>query len=178
MRSTITSLISVAAISAAAITLAMTPTANADSIGVRDAADIDHGVDLRSVEVAHDTDDIVVTTTHANLRRSFRSGASGAVYLDTDGGNRGPEFVFVGGYFVGTDYQLLHTDGFGSRKWGKPVMGSYRLTLDYADEQVRMRVSRATLDSPERVRVAVRVSGKGQVDWLGEARSFSEWVSQ
>ncbi|QIK74230.1 hypothetical protein [Nocardioides piscis] len=185
MRSTFAALVALVAVPAAAFSLATAPSANADSIGVKDPRDINHGVDLRSVEVDHGTDDIRIVTTHTNLRRSFRSGSSGAVYLDTDPARRGPEYVFVGGYFVGTDYTLLKTDGFGSHNWGRRVKGSYDLSLDFADEQVRMRVATTTLGSPERVRVAVRVAGtrsdgtsKGLVDWLRAPRSFTDWVAQ
>ncbi len=174
-----------AALSAATLTLSQLTPAYADAIGVSDPRDVDHGVDLRSVVVDHRTDNVVVTTTHTNLRPSFRSGSAGAVFLDTDPSDTGPEFVFVGGYFDGTDYQLLHTDGFGNKKWGAPVEGSYRMRLDYDKEHVRMRMSREALGSPAEVRVAVRVAGTrrdgtsdGLIDWLGEPRSFTEWVAQ
>jgi hypothetical protein len=128
---------------------------------------------------------VVVTTTHTNLRRDPRSGSGGTIYLDTDRRDRGPEFAFVGGFFSGTDYALLHTEGFGSRTWGEPVDGSYAMRIDYADEQVRMRMSRGALDNPGRVRVAVRVFGTrsdgssaGLVDWLGEPHSFTRWVAR
>ena len=126
----------------------------------------------------------MVTTTHTDLRPSFRTGSAGAVFLDTDATDPGPEYVFVGGYFDGTDYLLLHADGFGRRTWGEPVEGSYRMRLDYEKEQVRMRISREAIGSPAQVRVAVRVSGTrrdgraGVVDWLGEPRSWTEWVAQ
>ena len=171
---------------AVAATLALTQLApaNADSIGVTDPRDLDHGVDLRSVQVEHKARTIVVTTTHADLRESFRSGSSGAVYLDTDPSDPGPEHVFVGGYFVGTDYQLLTTDGFANSSWGEPVEGSYRMRIDYDAEHVRMRISRAALGSPDEVRVAVKVAGSRpdgsntRRDWLGEPRSFTEWVAR
>lgn len=181
MRSTI---LSAAALSVAALTLTQLAPASADSIGVADPKDLDHGVDLRSVVVTHNADNVVVTTTHTNLRPSFLSGSAGAVFLDTDESVAGPEYVFVGGYFDGTDYQLLHTDGFARRTWGKPVDGSYRMRLDYDKEQVRMRISREAIGSPAQVRVAVRVAGthpdgsNTARDWLGEPRSFTEWVAQ
>lgn len=181
MRST---LLGAAALSAAALTLAQLAPASADGIGVSDPRDLDHGVDLRSVVVEHTTRNVVVTTTHTNLRPSFRSGSSGAVFLDTDPTDTGPEFVFVGGFFRGTDYQLLHTDGFANRKWREPVEGSYRMRLDYDKEHVRLRISRDTLGSPAEVRVAVRVAGtrrngnNTRNDWLGAPRSFTEWVAQ
>lgn len=177
-------LLSAAALSVAALTLTQLAPASADGIGVADPEDLDHGVDLRSVVVDHGVDNVVVTTTHTNLRRSFRSGSSGAVFIDTDPTDRGPEYVFVGGFFVGTDYQFLHTEGFATKTWGEPVEGSYRMRVDYDREQVRMRMSRATLGSPDEVRVAVRVSGTRRdgsdsgLDWLGEPRSLTEWVAQ
>ena len=184
MRSTI---LSAAALTAGALTLTLSQTApaSADGIGVSDPQDINHGVDLRSVVVDHHAENVVVTTTHTNLRTSWRTGSAGAVYLDTDSADPGPEYVFVGGYYVGTDYQLVHTDGFGHQKWGQPVEGSYRMKVDYETEHVRMRIARDAIGSPDEVRVAVRVSGtrtdgtsKGLVDWLGEPRSFTDWVAQ
>lgn len=101
---------------ALAATLALTQLApaSADSIGVKDPKDLAHGADLRSVQVEHKARNIVVTTTHTDLRESFRSGSSGAVYLDTDPADPGPEHVFAGGYFVGTDYQLVEVDDFSN----------------------------------------------------------------
>ena len=171
---------------ALAATLALTQLApaSADSIGVKDPKDLAHGADLRSVQVEHKARNIVVTTTHTDLRESFRSGSSGAVYLDTDPADPGPEHVFAGGYFVGTDYQLVEVDGFSNASWGEPVEGSYAMRIDYDREQVRMRISRAALGSPDEVRVAVKVAGSRpdgsntRRDWLGEPRSFTEWVAQ
>ena len=180
MRSTI---LGAAALSAA-LTLSLQATAGADSIGVEDPADLGHGADLRSVVVDHRAANVVVTTTHTNLRPSYRSGSSGSVFLDTDASDPGPEFAFVGGFYDGTDYQLVHTEGFHHRTWGMPVDGSYRMVLDYDREHVRMRISREALGSPDQVRVAVRVAGSRRdgsstgPDWLGEPRSFTEWVAQ
>jgi hypothetical protein len=174
-----------AALSAAALTLGLAAPASAASIGVRDPQDTSHGSDLRSVVVRNTDTRLAVVTTHTNLRRDPRSGSAGAVYIDTDRSDEGPEFVFVGAYFQGSDYQLLRTDGFGYKQWGKPARGFYDMRIDYAKEQVRMRMSRKALGHPGKVRVAVRVVGtrsdgtsKGLVDWLGEPRSFTRWVAQ
>ena len=174
-----------AALSATVLALGLAGPAAADSIGVRDPRDTSHGSDLRSVHLSNGDRNVVVTTTHTNLRRDFRSGSGGAVYVDTDRSDKGPEYVFVGGFFSGTDYALLHTEGFGHRRWGERVDGSHEMRVDYADEQVRMRMSRQALGHPGRVRVAVRVSGTrrdgtshGLVDWLGEPRSFTRWVAR
>lgn len=172
-----------AALATAALTLGIAAPATAATLRVHDPQDTSHGSDLRSVKVRHGDRNVVVTTRHTDLRPAPRTGSGGAVYLDIDPTTSGPDFVLVGGFFRGTDYQLLHTDGFGSKRWGTPVRGSYDMTVDYAREQVRIRAARRTLGDPERVRVAVRVSGTrsdgtsaGLVDWLGEPRSLTDWV--
>ena len=178
-----TTILSAATLTIAALALTQLAPANADGIGVSDPQDLGHGVDLRSVEVKHGGRNVVVTTTHTNLRESFRSGSSGVVFIDTDPTDPGPEYVFAGGYFVGTDYALLHTDGFATSRWGDPVEGSYRMKVDYETEQVRMRIARDAIGSPDEVRVAVRVAGtrtdgtNTKRDWLGAPRSWTEWVA-
>ena len=169
------------AVSALALTQALP--AHADGIGVSDPKDLGHGVDLRSVEVEHKAANIVVTTTHTDLRPSYRTGSSGSVFLDTDPDDRGPEYLFSGGFFLGTDYNLLEVEGFSDSS-PEPVEGSYRMRVDYDAEQVRFRISREALGSPEAVRVAVRVAGTRAdgsttpTDWLGTPRSFTDWVAQ
>lgn len=174
-----------ATLSAAALTFGLAAPASAATVHVADPEDTAHGSDLVRVSVHNGERSVLVVTRHVNLRRSPASGSGGAVYLDTDPADRGPEYVFVGGYFEGTDYSLLHTEGFGPRKWGEPVDGAYRMRLDYDAEQVRMRMSRAALGHPDELRVAVRVSGTrsdgtsdGLVDWLGKPRSLTDWVAR
>ena len=178
-----TTILSAASLTMAALALTQLP-AHADGLGLADQQDLAHGVDLLSVEVQHGARNVVVTTTHTDLVESYRSGSSGAVFLDTDPSDPGPEYVFAGGYFVGTDYTLLHTDGFATSAWGDPVEGSYRMKVDYDADQVRMRISRDAIGSPDEVRVAVRVAGtrpngkNTKKDWLGAPRSFTDWVAQ
>jgi hypothetical protein len=178
-------LASTAGLSVAALTLGFAVPAHAAGISVKDPQDTSHGSDLRAVRLSNGDRNVVVVTTHTNLRRDPSTGSAGAVYVDTDRRDPGPEFVFVGGYFAGTDYQLLRTEGFGPKKWGAAVDGSYEMTIDYANDHVRMRMSRQALDNPGKVRIAVRVSGTrrdgssaGLVDWLGEPRSFTPWVAK
>lgn len=175
-----TTLSALASLAATAAVLATAAPASAAAIGVRDADDTAHGSDLRSVVVQHTDTAVVVTTGHSDLRRDPASGSGGAVYLDTDRRDAGPEFVFVGGYFEGTDYQLLHTEGFGSEQWGQVADGSWQMSVDYTADRVRMRMSRAALDRPEEVRVAVRVSGPraDSVDWLRSPRALTPWVAR
>ena len=91
----------------------------------------------------------------------------------------------MGGFFQGTDYQLLRTDGFGVKKWGQPVNGSWEMTVNYVKDRVRFRMAQPALGTPDEVRIAVRVAGtrrdgtsSGLVDWLGEPKSFTEWVAR
>jgi hypothetical protein len=177
-------IVSTAALSAAALTLGVVGPANAAGIGVKDPEDTFHGSDLRAVVVKNEAN-LVVTTTHTGLRRDPATGSGGAVYIDTVRADKGPELVFVGGYFEGTDYQLLETEGFGSKNWGAPVDGFYEMTVDYDKERVRMKMSRKAIGGAGKVRIAVRVSGTrtdgtshGLVDWLGEPRSFTPWVAR
>ena len=157
--------------------------ASAASLRVTDPADVAHGVDLRAVRVVNDDRSVRIVLDHADLRPAPASGAGGTVYLDTDPADRGPELVLVGGFYDGTDYQLLHTEGFGRSRWGRPVDGSYLMRLDYDREQTRIRISRAAVGTEGAVRVAVRVSGKradgtSVVDWLGQSHSFTRWVAR
>ena len=179
-----TTILSAASLTIAALALTHLAPANADGLGVADPQDLAHGVDLLSVDVVHGARNVVITTTHTDLVESFRSGSSGVVFIDTDPTDPGPEFVFLGGYFVGTDYNLVSTDGFARSAVGEPVEGSYRMTVDYDADQVRMRISRQALGNPDEVRVAVRVAGSRpdgsstKRDWLGAPRSFTDWVAQ
>ena len=172
-----------AAIAAAALTLSIPATpAHAQSIGTKDPSDVRHGVDLRLVQVENTDTFVRVTLTHTNLRRDPRSGSGGAVYLDTDPDDAGPELVFVGGYFQGTDYQLLETEGFAPDQWGQPVAGFWQMRLNYRTEKTVMRMSRKAVGA-DNLRVAVKVAGQradgtSVVDWLRKPRSYTPWVQR
>ena len=185
MRSTLTS--TAVALSAAALTVGLTAglagTAHADRYGVDDTRDTFHGSDILDLRVVNGPKNVHVTSTHDNLVRDFSSGSGGRIYLDTDREDWGPEYVLVGGFFEGTDYTMLATEGFGAKNWKAPVRGFYEMTLDYAKEQTRMRISRRALAGADEVRVAVRVAGQRTdgsqvVDWLGAPRSFTPWVDR
>lgn len=175
-----------AALSAAALTLGLVGPANADRYGVDDGEDTFHGSDILSLSLQHGTENVAVTTHHLGLRRDPATGSGGAVYFDTDRKDKGPEFVFAGGYFEGTDYVLNETEGFGPKNWGDPVQhGDYIMRVHYKKDFVRIVVSRAALGKPGKVRVAVQASGtrtdgtsKGLVDWVGKPRQFTPWVAR
>lgn len=184
MRTTLTS--TVAALSAVALTVGLAGTAHADRVRTSDPRDTHHGSDITGLTVRNGVENVHVVTTHVNLRRSPASGSGGVTYLDTDPNDRGPEYAFAAGYFVGTDYVLVETEGFGPRRWGNPVEhGDYIMKVNYRKDRVRVTMSRHALGDPTDVRVAVRASGsrrdgsgEGLVDWVGEPRSFTPWMAQ
>lgn len=158
------------------------PAAAATSIFEDSSGDVAHPVDLQSVTVVNEKN-VRIVLQHDDLRRSFESGASGAVFLDTAPAQKGPEYVFVGGYFEGADYALIKTDGWKFGRRAVPPACSYEMHLDYAADVTRMRISRACLDNPGKVRVAVKVAGEqadGDIvrDWLGSRREFTSWVAR
>lgn len=175
---TLTTAVTTAAV--AALGLGIAGPAHAAGVQLTDPSDTSHGSDLLAVKVAHRQANLVVVTTHDDLRRSPSSGSGGLVYLDTDRADRGPEYVVVGGYFEGTDYVLLETEGFGVAQWGEPVEGSYELSIDYAADKVRTKIAQEAIGSPDEVRVAVKASGPSAAttDWVGAPKSFTPWVAR
>ena len=175
-----------AALSAAALTLGLAGTAAAEIYGIDDPDDTDHGSDVRALNVRNGHANLHVVTTHENLRRNPATGSGGAVFIDTDRSDRGPEYVFVGGYTRGTDYVLAETEGFSAEKWGDPVEhGDYIMKVRYAKDRVRLTMSRHAIGDATDVRVAARVSGSrsdgtsdGLVDWVSQRRAFTPWIAQ
>ena len=178
--------IAAVALSTAALTLGVAGPAQAELYGVDDPQDTSHGSDILALQVRNAKENLNVTTYHVNLRRDPATGSSGTIYLDTDKSDASPEYVFVAGYFEGTDYQLLETEGFGPGKWGDPVEnGDYVMRVHYATDRAHVRISRAALGKPGAVRVSVRASGTrtdgtshGLVDWVGERHSFTPWIAR
>ena len=169
----------VAGLSTAALTLAFAAPAHAELYGVDDADDSPHGSDLYAASIRHTVDNLVVVTTHDNLTRHGTSG--GKIFIDTDRSDRGPEYVLVGGFFDGTDYALLETEGFAPSSFGDRVEGGdYRQVVRYRADKVRTRISTGTLGDPDEVRVAIRVSGHGKktVDWLGAPHQWTKWIAR
>ncbi len=168
---------------AAAFVLGLAGPATAATATFEDASgDVAHPVDLQSVEVVNEKN-LRIVLQHDDLRRSYKSGASGTVFLDTDPSRKGPEYVFAGGYFEGADYALIKTDGWTFGRRAVPLTCSYEMHLDYAADVTRMRISRACLDNPGKVRVAVKVAGEqadGDIvrDWLGARCEFSPGVAR
>jgi len=184
MRTTFTS--TAVALSAAALTVGLAGAAHADRYGIDDPRDTGHGSDVIGLQIRNGMENLHVVTQHENLRKDPATGSGGAVYVDTDREDGGPEFVLVGGYYSGTDYVLLETEGFGPAKWGDPVEhGDYMMKVSYKRDRVHTTLSRHAIGDPTEVRVGVRVSGTrndgsrdGLVDWVGEKRDLTPWIAQ
>lgn len=162
-------------------TAALAGPATADLGGFDDSiGDVRHGVDLHAVSIVNEKN-VRVVVHHENLVRSHVSNAGMTVWLDTVPGERGPEFAFAGGLFEGTDYALLRTDGWRFGRTAEPLTCSYEMNLDYRKDITRIRMSRACLDKPGKVRVAVKAAGEQRdgdivTDWLHQRRAFTPWV--
>jgi len=181
------------AVAAAVSTLSTTVLAGAASAETRvfkdERGDIAHGADIHRVRVVNDKQ-VRINVVHRDLRRSYESGSSIAVFIDTDRKRRGPEFVFLGGTFEGSDYALLRAKGW-KRASDRQVPlhgGSYIMNLDYAKDVARIRFDRAVLGNPKAVRVEVKTGGEHvpqgeepattEKDWLGQPRDFTRWVKR
>ncbi len=177
-----TTLLAGASAVAAVLSLSAAAPAAADTAAFRDQrGDMGYGADIHRVRVVND-DVLRVRVTHQNLVRSYESGSSISVFLDTDRQRKGPELVFVGGTFEGADYALLRADGW-KQAGRRAVDCGYAMQLDYAEDTATIRLDRDCLEGAGAVRVEVltgndlTVDGSGTArDWLGERREFSEWV--
>ena len=173
-----------AAVAAVALgSLALAVPAGAETVAFQDArGDIDHGADVRSVRVVNEAA-VRVKVRHDDLVRSFRSGSGIKVFLDTNRGQAGPEYIFLGGTFEGSDYALIEAEGWkpASRR-AEPLECGYIMKLNYADDIANIKLDRDCLGNPDEVRVAVRTSGDtgdGFVhDWLGDRRELTRWVAR
>lgn len=184
MRTTLTS--TAVALSAAALTVGLATAAHAELYGVDDPQDTYHGSDIRSLSVRNTDHNLHVASYHEGLRRDPRTGSGGAVFIDTDRDDWGPEYVFAAGFTEGTDYALLETEGFSHHSWGDRVEhGDYIMKVMYKRDRVRFTMSRHAIGDPTDVRVAMKASGTRTdgtrhhlTDWVGQKRDFTPWIAQ
>lgn len=159
---------------AAATGAAAFPDARGDMLG--------HGADIWSVRVVND-DHVRVRVGHDDLVRTWRSGSSLSVFLDTDRQRRGPELVLQGATYEGADYALLRADGWRPASGQTaPLRCGYAMALDYARDTAAVRIDRSCLKGADGIRVAVRTGGDLDnhtvVDWLGAPRAWTRWIAR
>ena len=174
------------ALSAAALTIGVAGPANAELFGIDDPRDTGHGSDILSLSVRNGEENLHVVSIHQNLRKDPRTGSGGAVYIDTDRNDHGPEYVLTAGWFRGTDYVLSETEGFGHGQIGDRVEnGDYTMHVNYRRDRVHVTLSRHAIGDAGDVRVAMKASGTrsdgtsdGLTDWVGEPRTYTPWIAQ
>lgn len=142
---------------------------------------VGHGADIFRVRLVN-RDRVKVVIQHRDLVRSWKPQSSGTVYVDTDPSTSGPDYALVAGLYAGSDYTLLHTDGWRIR-YRKPTQGFYQLRLHYDTDRTVATMSRAALGRPGAVRVAVHTAGDDRDghtvhDWLKGANRFTPWVKR
>ena len=163
-----------AAVAAACLTasVALVPTAHADT-----RTFTDKGAHLTTVVVAH-------TATKVRVRADvgpFEIGDHTTFWLDTDAGDRGPEYKAE--VWPNSDgVHLLRVGSFASRGTAVDCDG-FRATSDvFGPEEVTITVPRRCIGRPAEVRVAVRAfyeeNGPDVVDWGPGTKKFFGWVAR
>ncbi len=179
-----------AAVSALSVTALAGPAMAASSILNDARGDMSQGAEIRKVRVLNGEDTLRIAVVHRDLVPSFRSGSSLSVFLDTDRSRKGPEYVFTGGTFEGSDYALLEADGFQVKNNRQVPLhgGSYMMRVDYVKDVARISIDQVVLGSPAAVRVEVKTGAEllpeggtarpAEVDWLGTPKTFTPWVAR
>lgn len=167
----------------AAVALATTllaPPAHAEYTSVADPADADASLtDLYGMRVRHGAEEVNVTVSFADLRRSSSAGVS--IFFDTVKSRRGPEYVLTSGLGDGTDYALTR-----ARRWqarGEHVDCDYRARVKWGKERFRTLLDRDCFGDPDEIRASVRMSDDAHdsqpvVDWVPERRKWSLWLGR
>ena len=165
---------------AACVVVPTAPPSHAETTSRSDhLGDLRHALDLVSLRVTHGLKNVRVTLEHRNLKRMGAEGWFGFVYLDTYGGKRGPEFLFVGP--MGSTTWSLYPVGDFYDEYEESLCPNIESRALFGGDQTRVRLARRCLNTPpRRVRVAAYVSNshvrRYRADWIGERRSFTEWI--
>lgn len=130
--------------------------------------------DVYGVEANHGSDNLRVKVYFNELMRSSAAGLS--IFIDTDRGEWGPEYVLSSGLGDGTDYVLTEAEAWRG--------SDNRVTCDYAarprwgKDVFRAVISRDCLDDASSVRVSVKMVDQADgshpvVDWVPKRRRWS-----
>lgn len=159
---------------AVAAVLTLAAPAQAESVMIRDGADATASTtDIRKVRIHHGTKRLEVEVNFTNLKKQAQAGL--AIYVDTNGSRRGPEYALFTPLFSGGDYALLKMDGWNS---GDLVECRYNAEFDWAEDQVRFTAARGCFDKPQELRVGMRMRDEADgshpvTDWLIGRRKFT-----
>jgi hypothetical protein len=168
---------------AAVTVLGVAGPAMAERIAVSDPADMGGASlsDIRRVVVDHGPEQLFVKVKFTELKPRSEAGPSSlSIFIDTRPAKKGPEFRLSTGLQRGTEYQLVRV-----KDWkvvGEPLSCEHHLRLDFVANVAKFRAARTCLGNPDAVRVGVKMTdlydgSHPVVDWLGEPRSFTTWVT-
>lgn len=168
----------------AVLTLGLAGPAHAQSTAQTDPADVGGAslTDIRKVTLNHGTEQVITKVRFTDLQETSEAGPSGmTIYLDTKPARKGPEFRLYTGLQSGTDYQLVKVQGWSGQ--GALLSCDHSLRLGWSTDVATFRVARSCLGNPAKVRVGVKMvdlyDGSHPVtDWLGNPRSFTDWVAK
>jgi fructose-specific component phosphotransferase system IIB-like protein len=159
---------SIAAVSALALLSLTGAPAHAEYYGIDDPADASASLtDVYGMEAMHGTDNVLVKVRFNELLRSSAAGLS--VFIDTDRGVKGPEYVLSSGLGDGTDYVL--TEAVAWRGSDDRVDCDYEARPRWAKDVFRARISRDCFGDPGSVRVSVKM-----VDQVDGSRPVIDWA--
>ena len=150
--------------------------ANADTTAYDDPVGDATSVDISRVRVAH------VNAVKVSVRSAVPLDA-GQVYSFWVDTGRGPRPTFYVSFRANSDSGsgLTVVQYFGQRPTRTVECPGMRGHADMFDgKPVSVRIPRACLGDPKRVRVAVKFLDEttGDVDWAPERRTFGPWVAQ
>jgi hypothetical protein len=155
--------------------LAVPGTAHAGSGSFDDPVGDSTAVDIARVRVVH------ANAVKVSVRSAMPldAGQVYAFWVDT---GRGPRPTFHVSFRANSDFGsgLAVVESFGQRPVRTVRCPGMRAHADmFDDEPVSVRIPKACLGDPERVRVAVKFLDEttGSVDWAPERRTFGPWVS-
>ncbi len=171
---------SLVALTAAAIPIALTPPASAESTVVLDAHASSAFTDIHKVAVDHATKRVFVKITVDDIPNpdTITEGGGATVYFDTDPDRPGPERALLMPLTLDSDWVVVKVKDWETQE--DPLSCASSVGLNPTTDVARTWVSRKCLGKPDQVRVAVRTSlGDGsQVDWMSGYRDYTEWLSR
>lgn len=142
--------------------------AHAEFYAIDDPADAEASLtDIYGLEANHGADKLLVKVRFNELVRSSAAGVS--VFIDTDRGAKGPEYVLSSGLGDGTDYVLTAADGW--RGSDDRIDCDYSARPKWGNDVFRAVMGRDCFDRATSVRVSVKM-----VDQADGSHPVGDWA--
>ena len=149
--------------------------ANAEFYGIDDPADASASLtDVYSIDANHGRENLRVRVRFNELMRSSAAGLS--IFIDSDRGTKGPEYVLSSGLGDGTDYVLTAAEAW--RGSDDRISCDYAARPRWGKDVFRAVISRTCFDSATAVRVSVKMVDQADgshpvVDWVPKRHRWS-----